>query len=260
MKKILFAIMLCLSMSAYAQPQRSGFRQLLATGQTSINMRTVTSVLTFDPNAGFNPELIQKYSNERMLDDMRMVFLPYYRPHLSFDDINFILAVLHSPDVRQAIHHLEVINDMNNPERNQYITPAIGKITAGETPEAVKLKEGINQDFLDACKAYYKACGQEEQLKKTRENISKIPNNEEGIKTITKILDYNIENMPNIIANIAFGKIRPDELKLMTAFYETVAFQHLKAGNQALSADTQNVLGKLRQMATEWKTKHEMAQ
>ena len=261
MKRIFTSLMLCFSMlSVFGQPQRSGFRQLIATGETPVNMRSLTAAINFNPSAGFTPELSQKYARERMLDDMRTVFLPYYRPHLSHDDITFILAVLHSPDVRQALHHMEILKDGNNMERGQYIGPSITKITAGETPENIKLKEGVNQEYLQAITAYYKASGQADQLEQTQKHLSAANPEDNGVKNLVKILDFITTNNPTIMANMAYGKVSIDELKLMTSFYETKAFQHFRAGNQALSADSQNVLSKLMEMAMDWKHKNELAQ
>ncbi len=254
MKRIISVIILCLSvLTISAQPQRSGFRQLLMLGETPISMRTLTPLLTLNPRIGFTPEEVQQYTRERMLDDMRLVFLPYYRPHLSYDDINFVVAVLHSPDVRQALRRMEVLRDMNSPERTQYLAPAFGKIMANETPDPVKLKDGINKEYLDACTAYYMATGQGDQLAQGKNSNTLQTANDEGAKHINAIIDYIIAYNPVVMANMAFGKVTIDDFKLITALYETKGFQHLKAGNQALSADSPTVIGKLIEMAEQWK-------
>lgn len=252
MKRTLTAILLSLSgLMLWAQPQRSGFRQLLSYGCTPVNARTVMQVM---PLYGFTPEEAQRYGFERLLDDLRTVVIPYYRPTLTFDDINFILSVFKSPDVRQALRHLEFMDDLQGAERSKYLNAAIADIQAGKTPEPVKLNEGIRPEFVDAVKAYLVQSGSVQQWEDARKGLTEhVDPNNEGQKIFVKILDYVGENRLTVETNMAFGKVTLQELKLITSLYETQAFQHFRAGNQKLSLQSREVLPKIMEMAQQWK-------
>lgn len=259
MKKIFLSIFLCLSvLSISAQPQRSNFRQLLSYGGTPINAQTIIPLLTMNPQSGLSPEEAQHYGHHQLLDDMRVLFLPYYRPTLTSDDITFILAILHSPDVNHAMRRLQIFSDRNNPERAQYLTPAFGKIMQGEEPEAVTLKEGVPQEYLDACTAYYLAIGQAEQTAQLKNSIGQNTDNADGARNMNKIIDYIIAYSPTVMANVAWGKVPINDFKTITSLYETKAFQHFKAGNLALSAQSHVIVPKLLEMAKEWKAKKDL--
>lgn len=258
MKRTLSVIILCLSaLSIFAQPQRSGFRQLLSYGGTPINVNTIIPMLTMNPVNGFTQEEAQRYGHEQLLDDMRAAFIPYYRPTLSFEDINFILAIYHSPEIRQAMLHLEVFSQVTREEQAKYISPAFTAIMNGNTPEPVKLKEGVSKEYLDAVTAYYLATGQGEQMAQLKNRMaSTIDPNNEGAKNMGKIIDYLVAYNPTILANIAFGKVSTTELKLVTALYDTKPFQHFKAGNVALSAKSDIVVPQIMEKARQWKEKN----
>lgn len=257
MKRTLSTIILCLSIFVmYAQPQRSGFRQLLSYGGTPINVNTIIPMLTMTPNNGFTPEEAQRYGHEQLLDDMRSTFLPYYRPVLSFEDINFILAIYHSPEISQAIRQIENSKAIATSEQGKYLSPAFSAIINGKTPEPVKLNDGINKEYLDAVTAYFIQTGQAEQLAQWKNKMTaNIDANNDGAKNMTKIIDYIIAYTPTVQANISFGKVSMEQYKLITNLYDTKAFQHLKAGNIILASQTEVVLPKIIEMAGQWKEK-----
>lgn len=255
MKKILASILLCMSaLVAFAQPQRGGFRQLISYGGTPINAHSVIQMLSVIPNAQFTAEEAQRYGHEQLLDDMRALFLPYYRPTLSFSDINFMLAVLHSPEILQAQRHLQELSELPAEERGKYLTPAINAIMSGQKPEGVKLNDGISKEYLDACTAYYMQSGQAELQAQLKTAFGGDQNNE-GAKNLAKICDYLVAYTPTVMANMAFGKVSQQDFQTMTTLYQTTPFQHFKAGNLALSSQRQNVLIQIVEKAQQWKAK-----
>lgn len=257
MKRTFASIILCLSILTLAAQPRSGFKQLLSYGNTPINVNSIIRMLTINPANGISYEDAQRYGHEQMLDDMRAIFLPYYRPVLSHDDINFILAIYHSPEVNNALRHLEILNDNAlSQEQFTYLSPAFNAILAGEKPEPVKLKEGISQDYMNACSTYFLELGQAEILAQLKNNMAQNIDGD-GAKNLNKLIDYVISSTPTINANIIYGKVSIEELKLITGLYQTKAFQHFKAGNIALSSQSHIVMPKIIEAAKQWKAKKE---
>lgn len=254
MKRFLSIIILCMSvLGISAQPANGGFRLLLSYGQTPVNVNTIISMLTLNPAHQFTHEEAERYGHEQLLNDMYELFIPYYRPVLNFDDISFILSIYRSPDVRQALRHLDVLTGVASNEQGKYTSPGISAIINGKSPDPVALNPGISKSYLDACAIFFQATGQMErlaELKNLRPNTA-----DDGANHLSGIADYLIANTPTVNANVAHGKVAESELRLIAGLYETTAFKHFKLGNNNLSAHSYEVFTKIVERAQAWKAK-----
>gem|GEM_PF-6373049 len=235
-------------------PQNGGFRELLSYGATPINAHTVLRMLSFSPAVVLTEEESERYGHKQLLNDMYELFLPVYRSTLTFNDINFILAIYHSPNVSMAIRHLSIFDDMPGEEMSKYLTPAINAIIAGEKPEPVKLNEGISPSYLEASGAYYESTGRGDMLKQLK-NVADQNGNEGGAKHLSQIVDYLLANNAVVYANVGNGKVTEDEFRLIAGLYETTAFQHFRAGHLNLSSQSTTILPKIIERAKAWKEK-----
>jgi len=240
------------------QPQSGGFRELLSYGETPINARSIINMLVLNPELKMTSEEAERYGHEQLLNDMYEFFLPVYRTTLTHADISFILAIYHSPDVSQAIRHLSIFDELPGEEQAKYIVPGINAIVAGETPQPVKLNDGIPQRYLEAAKAYYDVTGRNERLAQLKQYTTQ-NSNDEGAKRLGQIADYLMENNTTLTANVAFGKVTEEEFRLIAGLYETRAFQHFKAGHANLSSQSQDIFGKIIERAKAWKAKKEQS-
>ena len=198
-------------------------------------------------------ELLDRYAEEQLLNDMTDVLAPYYENNMTTADLDKLTEMYSRTDVQQAIKHITTLSgsDFRAGMISDLQKPLLSVIS-GKNVENIPLKKSIDKKYAKLCKKYIDASGIEDILGSSKGLLSSVP----ALGNSGNLIDYLDDNMTTIITNHFYGRVSKDDLKVMTKVCKTKAYKHFNKGTEALMQDLMPVAMKMQSKVSDWVKKN----
>ena len=241
--KLAVLLLLAIVMPASAQSTfRDAFRRFQETNpNNTLNGKTMRKSLTElnknlikDYDETTSNMLLDKYIEERIMDDVVDLTIEYFEGKVTVEELNELTRLLNTTDGRSYCAHIQEANKrLENFE--QVGADAMSEIMAGKTPENVTEKSGIPKKYKNIFNEYYESSNLKESISNMLQSFSSlIADNDEGKRCFDEFESYMNENMPILYLNEYYGTLTIDDLKFGTNFNNTSAFKNFNKGGQNL--------------------------
>lgn len=178
--------------------------------------------------------LLDKYIDEKLLDDVVDMSIEYFEGNVTAEELNEMIRLLNTPKGRSYCTHIQEANKrLENTE--QIGVDAMTQIMAGKAPEKIIEKSGIPKKYKNLFNQYYASSNSKESISNMMQSLSQlIASDSESQNWFAKFESFMEENMPILYLNEFYGTLTTDDLKFGIDFNKTPAWKKYNVCGQNL--------------------------